>query len=570
MNHCIRKKKAYSPIRFHSNVRKICVSLLCFLVTATGALSQEAKTDSSEQVIDEAVYYSITKTRLIRWARAEENGKEKELLLQVIELLEDAETFAKDGDFETAQLYIDTGLEIAQESLDRKAEPAAIISSSPVPKTKSRSQFRPEITSGFDFWRQEFELSFLTVSDTTFFESAGNPYTGLKLRSTHQTKNFGEVTANFLVKASRDYVTGDFDFRQRAGKTSDSHFGFENRLEWTRYRNGLSLEFVENTAKLNGTLELARDFSLNFADELKIRKYALETDLFPNYFQNLVSGGFQYQSSLSARFSGKYSFVIRSHPTFSFDNYNEHRLDASIYQVTAANSSIALENSFYKRDYVTLAASFDPNNVESFRFLRKDYRENYLRADFQFGFTRSFSFDLKGDFNQRNYELADAVTPDFRNFTANPQFLLKLSNEVEAGAGYLYVSRSYQIDANPASVDAANGNFGGDVFLLSEDYYAHGFSVSLELFRAGKFMLNLTENFEVRTYPNSITGNISNFGLYTDRIINSVFLFLSWQALPQLEVSVIANYDQDRSRNQDHSDSRNTLFSLDFAYRLNN
>ncbi len=90
--------------------------------------------------------------------------------------------------------------------------------------------------------------------------------------------------------------------------------------------------------------------------------------------------------------------------------------------------------------------------------------------------------------------------------------------------------------------------------------------LGVDLIRTNGVWLSVNENFEMRTYPNAIAQNLPGFGLYSDRNINSLLLFFSWNFLPRWQATVLANFDNDHSRIENQSDSRNTLFSIDLGY----
>ncbi|RMD93921.1 MAG: hypothetical protein D6814_15055, partial [Calditrichaeota bacterium] len=283
--------------------------------------------------------------------------------------------------------------------------------------------------------------------------------------------------------------------------------------------------------------------------------YKQDNTFYPNYSQNQIYGGLQYMSGLSTRLSASYSFLSRTHPNFQLDDFREHRVEASVYQVTAINSSIYLENIWRQRIYPY-------GNSDS--TYQNSYQEEYFRADLRFGLTRKLSFDLGGDFTLRQHQLTSTITPDFVHVQANPRLLFRLWQDWQIGLGYLYVLRVYSKDIiQTGPVKAVTD---ADTYLGYEDYYSHGFSLSLELFRLGAFMLSLTNQFELRTYPNSPTQNVPGFGFYSNRKINSILAFLTWQMFPNLELGILVNFDDDRARVDNHSDSQNSLLSIDLGY----
>lgn len=535
--------------------------VFCILLSVSQIMArQNALVDSSQIDFDKKVYYDITKTRLTRWVRANIKTVSKDILQQVVDLLEDAQKFARQDDYETAQLFLDTALDLT------RVKVTADTTAGMVPEFENlelegiqQNKFEPQIITGIDLWRQEFELNF--INDTTFFEKSGNPYIGFRLRGDLQSKGFGSVTTHLLARASRDYYSGEAELQNLKGSYIGNHWLLQNRLEWTSYRDTLGLKFLQYSNRLRGGVELAKNFLGYAGNDFRLRRYELETEFYPNYFHNLAYAGMQYTSGLSTRLAGEYSLGIRRHPHFISDDYHEHTITASVYQSTATNSSIFLENIYRVRSYA------NGGNDSTYQ---NPFSEEYIRGDFRFGMTPSLSFDVRGDVTLLQHSLVSQSAPDYLNVMANPRFLIRFLGDWQLGLGYLYVLRVYDTDiirTSPTVIDTDQARFSLDQSILGyEDYFSHGISISLELFRLGAFMLNLSNNFEYRTYPNSQTTSIDGFPLYSDRQINSTFLFLTWKMHPQLELGIFANYDEDRSRNQEHNDSRNTLFSMELGY----
>lgn len=537
-------------------------TILCALLLAlplAGAGAQTTPQDSTLQEFDELALFNIAKTRLIRWIRANKESAPKEQLLQVLELLKDAQLFADQNDFETAQLFLDTAFEITRSPGEGKTETARTEVWTPAAGSDSppaHFSLTPQVITGIDLWRQEFDIGLAGGVDTTYYENSGNPFTGVRLTGSYEHPSIGTISTYLLAKASRDYYSSEMQLISQKGTFAGSHHYLENRFEWSKYRNTLDLQYWQNHTRLQGGIRLVPNFTLLAGDEIRIRNYQNESELYPNYMQNQVYAGMQYTAGYSTRLAARYNFGIRKHRQFPADDYREHRVDASVYQVTATNSSIFFENVFRSRDYV---------NASSDSTYRNPYTEEYFRGDMRFGLTSNFSFGLQGDVTLREHRFPSTITPDFLNVSANPRFLYRFANHWQAGVGYLYLLRVFRADIIRTG-SSTDPTASPDISLGYEDYFTHGISVSLELFRAGSIMLSFTHNFELRTYPNSSLQNVPGFPFYTDRQINSSFLFLSWQMLRQLELNILANYDDDRSRINNHSDARNGLFSIDLTY----
>ena len=536
-----------------------------FLIVILGILSavraQTVRPDSSSNTGSEAVYFEIAKDRIVLWMKANLDVYGKATLEPILQLVEDARDFASEGDYDTAFLLLDTASDIIQDMETEKQAKGNTPSGKPAPEPdlptvpKSQWIWEPQIITGMDLWRQEFELGFASGLDSTMLDAANNPFWGIRLRGNYERGQKGYFELYSTAKLSRDYYSGELQFRHLSGDLQKGHFLIDNRFEITRYRRALSLQFWENRTLLQGGIPLAGHFVILAGNDFRLRQYWQANNLYPNYVQNQVYGGGQFTSGLASRLSAMYSYAVRKHPFSRADDFVEHRVDASAYQITAVNSSIYIENIWRQRLYL---------NGDSDSTYQNSYSEEFLRADLRFGLNPWLSFDFQGSFTLRQHRLKSTITPDFIDLRANPRFLLRIWGDWQVGVGYLYILRVHSkkiiqkapvLSATPA-----------DAYISYEDYYSHGLSVSLELFRLGAFMLSLTNQLEYRTYPGSPTKSVPGFGLFTDRKINSLLMFLSWQIFSGLELNIIANLDNDISRVENHSDTRSQIISFDLGY----
>lgn len=540
-------------------LRKTIYVLLLGLLSAGGGLAQEAGLDSSGASSENGIYFDIARTRVVRWLRLHQAEVPKGLFEQVIQLIREADSLAQKGDYDTALLLVDTAAE-SMHSIEAAVARAPDSSSAPAAQPVSRGwRFRPQLLSGVDFWRQELELG-LAGDFTTSRATSGNPYGGLRIYASTDGVALGELNLYSQLKYSRDYRSAEFELRTLKGSTNHSHWGFENRMEAIGYHDTTGVSNWENRALLRGGVELFNGFLFLTNDEFRYRKYAAldsgQSSFFNDNWENSLSGGFQYASGLSTRLRSQYTFSARGYPAFSGDNYVEHRVEASAYQLTATNSSIFIENIWRKRIY---------SIGDSCRSYKNSFQEEYLRSDFRFGLSNALSFDVQADFTLRQYDVACEQTPDYFHLSARPRFLFRLIGDLQLGLGYLYVLRVYQKDIIRTDLTPSVAT-DTERQISFEDYFSHGLSVSLELFRLGAFMLSLTNEFELRTYPNAMTNAVQGLGLFTDRRINSLLLLINWNVAPQLEFGVLVNHDNDQSRQENQSDFRNTLFSLETAF----
>jgi hypothetical protein len=552
-------------------------TLIFFLWGSTKLSAQDALPDSTALKSAETSTYEIDRFRLLRWVRAHQDSSGRDFLAQTLDLIAEADGFARRQDYLTAQLILDTALELTGLRMETTgATKSSAPQIEPAPEPRSNSEWRREVLFGVDLWRQEYELGAFSA-DTMF--SDGNPFVGVRLSLNHNpaaklnlqkppfsappalTENRAlNLDAYALLKSSRDYFSGEIELNARQSLGRGSYWRIQNRLEATSYHRDFDLQYWQNFTSALAVAELNKNFRFEVADEFRWRRYREQNDFYPNYIQNRAGFGVAFNPAYTTRLDSRYSYTVQAHDLCPSHDYLEHRIEAAVFQNSSANSSVLLENIWRSRIYPNQTANDGCRNS-----YQKTYQEEYARADLRLGLVEALALRIDGDFVLRQYETPSDSIPDFLGATANPQLQLSLSPSFQIRAGYLYALRVYENDIiqqkNRAAAPATN-------FSFYEDYYSHGFTLGLDLVRTDGLLFSINENFEMRTYPNSTASNTSDLGLYsyTDRNINSLLLFFSWNFLPRWQANVLANFDNDHSRVDDQSDSRNTLFAIDLGY----
>lgn len=581
---CFVSKKILSPTRKRF-ILAFIIGVLFFSFNNLPALfAQEPSTapvDSTTLTSTATSAYEIDRFRLLRWARAHQDTSARDFMLQALDLLSEADKFAGQQDYLTAQLIIDTALGLTglrtatPTSNQRSAPPSELQPLSLAPN--ANSEWRREVLFGVDLWQQKYELG--TFSADTMF-SDGNPFVGVRFSFNHnsttkldrQNSLYSKqpviienralnVDAYALFKSSRDYLSGEIEFNARQSLGSGSYWRLQNRLEGTSYQRDFDLQYWQNVTSALAVAEINRNFRLEVADEFRWRRYREQNDFYPNYIQNRAGLGVVFNPAYTTRLDTRYNYTVQAHDLCPSHDYLEHRVETSIFQNSSTNSSVQLENIWRNRIYPNDAANDGCSNS-----YQKTYQEEYARADLRLGLVEALALRIDGDFVLRQYETPSDSIPDFLGTTVNPQLQFSLSSSFQIRAGYLYALRVYEndiIQPNRIGTSAPATNFS-----FYEDYYSHGFTFGVDLIRTDGLLLSLNENFEMRTYPNSTANNTADLGLfsYTDRNINSLLLFFSWSFRPRWQANVLANFDNDYSRVDDQSDSRNTLFAIDLGY----
>jgi len=411
----------------------------------------------------------------------------------------------------------------------------------------ARTSWNWQVMTGVDLWRQELELA-LGEEDSTILEGSGNPFTGLRFGFGRRLRSQGWFRNDNVLKYSRDYFSGEnrFTYSRQLGSRWDLHL--LNQLEGIFYQRAIGLKYLQEELQSTFNYRGHARVGVTFKDFFRLRNYFGESRTYPSYVDNQLAGLLQFSPSISTRWSALYGLTLREHFTFNDKDYTEHRWNASLLHSFSLQSTLFAENDIRLRQYTSAATDSSFEN---------DYLEEVVAFDLKFPFALRWAVRLGSEFAYRNYRVASSMTPDFLWGQFKPSFVFDAGSSWTLGAGYVYGFRHHRAEGL-ASVTDVN----------EENYYEHGLSLSVDWLTTKGIVLSLLETYRWRRYPNALAKSISDFSLYSDRNVNSILLYLSWNFSPDWELSVIANYDDDRDRQREHSDALNTLFSLDLNYRF--
>ena len=105
-------------------------------------------------------------------------------------------------------------------------------------------------------------------------------------------------------------------------------------------------------------------------------------------------------------------------------------------------------------------------------------------------------------------------------------------------------------------------------WFLNEDFVAEGIILSVDFFDYKNLLLSFNHTFRLNSYPNASDNIFPGLSLYTDRKQNSTMLFISYRILTGLELNLILQHDLDKDQEIQNNDSRSSIFTLDFTWRL--
>jgi hypothetical protein len=516
-----------------------------------------AAADSALLEDSESAAYEIARLRVQR--RLIRNGAqpETEAVKNLAELLREAESFAQEADYVTAQVLLETALDLISASNPTKPASPAETSIPPVfsSSTKATWRWHREALAGLDLSRLEYELGsedpdeFFAELQQRSVQDHANPFAGVRVNLARTGAAPWDLRAFSLLKTSRDYHSGALEMTAQSASTQQTSWRADNRFEATAYRDTSGLRYWQNTALLQGGVKLGKRVRVEVGEEFRVRQYRSEGRFSPNYRHNEIGLSATYAGGFSTRLQTRYEYGVRTHPGSQRDDYLEHRFEASIAQHSYESASIYVQNIWRRRIY--------PLGVADSTF-QNTYREEYLRADLTFTLAERLGLRLEGDLTLRQYETPSVFTPDFFNAKLNPKLQFKIWRDWQASAGYIFLVQVNGTQAQASSSTALASGF-------YEDYYANGFTLGLDLFSTSGLLLSASHVFEARIYPDSQLDRAAAFNPNPNRNNNSFLVFLSWQINPRWQVNAIGNFDSQISRAEYREDLRNTIFSVELG-----
>ncbi|MCG8605001.1 hypothetical protein MJD09_08395 [bacterium] len=522
--------------------------------------SNVARSDSTEQNWNDETVYSIEMLRLERWLQENpETVSDAMLMKEIVALKQEAEELSKGGDFATAVIWLETvwGLLLPEtpaafgEPRDESLDFLEGLGQGLLEERSSYFTWSRELTSGVDLWRQQFRFAFVQ-DDSTFVESSGNPFTGVRLNFNYRSNDRRSIQGYTDFRYSRDYLTGEADvkFTNPIGRFSRWHLG--NRFEANSFYGEFQLKYLQNVSELGVSLRDLGPVSLDLKDEFLLRRYEGESLINPNYFDNAFRSQVLLDYGIGSTVGVGYRNTLRSYSTYSQYDYNEHLLDASLYQNAPQSVSLSLEGELRWRDYSTATTEE----------ILQDYHEKYARGDIKLPITNSFGLELQGAIAYRDYDFVNASSlPDYRSWDVEPEVYINIGSNWQLSAGFFYADEKYD-DPSARLAQALDA----DISIPFENNVTFGPVLSIEFFQIDGITFSARESFQLQRYPEAETDNLLRSNPYSDRNINSLLIYFTWDLPAGWRFTMLANIDHDRSRRDDSSDFQNTIVGFEINY----
>lgn len=547
---------------------------------ANPGLSSGAELDSlSEESWNEETLYNISALRLQRWVKQNPAVMDDSFVAkQLPELLNEARTSAQSDDFYMANLWLDSIWELLSPSESETGEANFNASSFDesfgygLASNKSKFKWSNELITGVDLWRQEFSLKILE-EDSTFLESNGNPFSGLRFNLGYTSANGSQLNSHTFFKYSKDYLSGEAYFDYAWLVTPYAKWRFKNRFEGTSFYGDFNLKYLQNLSSLDFIFNV-KPFSFEVGDDFQIRSYADSDSIYSSYTNNSFDLTSRLNWGFGSQLSLRYRNVIRQHQENDINDYKENGVLLSLSQGFGSRFSLNLDNELRFRNYQNVPADY---------FLQ-DYWESYFTSDLDLKITKWFGLKFDGSLTKRQYNFVNENSlPDVLSWDVEPELVFTFNDSWKIGAGFHYGVETHEkllAQFDQSAIDAVTDAVSSVYSIEFEDFYEYGPVVTLEVFKINRIILTVREAFLFRRYPNSplttstnirlntdlASINSNSYNLYSDRNNNALLIFLTWTLSPQWRLTMLANFDDDRSLQDESGDSQNTLLDFEVSF----
>ena len=510
------------------------IKLTFFFILYLTQILFPQKVDLSLNENNQALY----QIKLSRLKRLVEQDTEKNRLVyssDLLQLINDAQEFSDLGDNELAIEFLESAFSFFHIE-DTKNETTAGL------KTPSNFLWTFQAISGSELWQQRFGITF-GQTDSVIYESQGNPFIGIRVNMDYQKSNKQQTQLELEAKSSTDYnsVSLLLDHNNQHGLV---RLFVDNYFDASIYKRDKNLSYFENRLDLGMVLGLT-NFGVIFRDELQWRSYSQESDYFFSYTQNRIEPRLFFNLPKVGRLELLFSQRKRDHSDADERNYSETWSGLDFWSRGRFNVNSRLYNRSRNYDMAFVDSLYNNN-----------FKEIYFESDFRFAINRQIGLRFEGQYERKNYVEFSTITPHYRDYTIGPSFEINPGFRFHVRVGYQYRKREHYFDdysqASPAY----------------EDFYNHGPILGLDILGFNGFMASISNSYKMHRFPSSFSQDNTSLSLYSDRNINSIFFFISWDLSPQWYLNVMAHFDYDKYQNNDQADSQTNLLNFELSYKF--
>ncbi|MBN2000872.1 hypothetical protein JW935_25200 [candidate division KSB1 bacterium] len=404
------------------------------------------------------------------------------------------------------------------------------------------SQFDFVAISGTEFWFQKFGLS-LTQDDSTITESENNPYFGVRILFEKSFTPMSVTRFDGEAKWGNQYISQNFFIKHYAPMGKSASWVLQNIFQYTDYKESSYSRLLDNTTKMDVLLSLSRIFDLKFMEELQTVRYGGNSEYLPSFLQNRATISTIYTLPFSTT-EIRYYYKNRNYEDRQ-RNYHENVLVADLFPKSNRYFSLWVRGQFCRRFYHhEYVDSLYTNNFDELNFscnLRYNLKPAILRFD--------------GEYESKNYKHENSVIPNYTDVVLEPSVAFHAGSPLTIKIGYQYRTKMH----GSASSDEQETDL--------EDFFSHGPVFTIDMLVGGGLMASVSNNYYLKRYKDVFEDEYG-LTLYTDKNINSLYFFLTWNPFKHWEFDVLLNYDVEKQEYNNSLDMMSNFINFELSYKF--
>lgn len=448
------------------------------------------------------------------------------------ELMDSAASYAAQGDFDLAVIYLEMFLAGEQDS--DQADPLTV---SEPPGSSLKGIV---LKSGFDFNRQEFELGNIQ-SDSLLLEELGKPFLGIEWRQA-LGDHFSLVSD---LHYDKEDFTGQVSFANNFS-ADNSSLNFETGFQFDENSRYPEFTSREGHADQHFRWQILPSLELNLDNRFRYKQFREPSETIPSFIRNWFQGMLVYSSPSAHNLEINYQVDINESIKYNNNDYSEQGVRLSYAYLRPGKVIPKAGIGLTSREFTyVLQDSVLSNNATGL------YAEIENEIKLWGGISGRLSYLTRRKYFTRKTE----QDPDYWQHNLYTGLKFKLSETVGAETGYVLNVRRHEAQIG---LDQA--------YIKEQDYIGQGAKLALDFSTVSGYILSLGITQTWRRYPNAISGQ--ELGFYSDRNIFDLFVLAQIPVMDHWQISILASYDNDKDLDSDQANSQSTFFTSELQYRF--
>ena len=447
------------------------------------------------------------------------------------ELINEADDYAKRGEFEIAIVYLEETLASLQRPNQTRG--GQLI-------TSLKEKFSISILSGVDFNRQEFEIGYLE-SDSTILEEIDKPYVGIRVNYIIPTG----IHSNFEISNEIRYDQENRRNNYKLGWRNENQFILSYSGFWNESDILSSNSFWEHEIEARITSGWFESLNWSFYIIYTLKDYKNSGTYISDFYRNRFNAYLEWNLPSTRTISIELLHELNESLGKNDNDYAQASVLPAYRHIFSEKFNIRIQSELLIRDY---KLEYEDSTITN-RYLQ--YGTEFL---FEIPIYSPIRIEFDNDLYFKKYREKSTLEPDyFWNILRN-SIIFDLSASSDIGIGYEWEIKRHKKNSN------------GSYDVTEQDYHAHGISLLMNYFTMTGMYISATLSYQWRRYPASVTNDL--FSIYSDRNIFSIMLMTFIPLTENLSMNGFITYDNDKDIDLDQQNNQSIIFTAELEYKL--